>query len=601
MDTQLSNRYQSPTQSSALRKYLFQKKVSPVHYNEKLPNKHSYATATYNLNDSSVTPHKQGNSGARRKRFVRSLKKREVAWVPASCGGNGDNMGPSPGPQQSRSERFCYSDYPFNVLQHIRSLRPREVVIYMGYSYSAQATSTRHTTTTTTTIGHELEYSTNLLIAQDIFMFLSEEIYQYFPCLQVKFLRHNIDKKHWKSHHFIPDYLTSFDIQIALCDQQDKLYCELLYYGSKYEIGKGFLRERLKSFMNLSKVKAHLLHPILVQNQPPPRKYNIRHHCDGVSNNDDCVVDMSDVISFPPLHLYPLKERISIEFGPSDVLCSDAISIFDGRAFASHSTYRNGQEVKVAHTTNGWGGHEHYNVVGYVLGCYRYRCDEELENVILYIQPKYDNTEGSVYSTGMEHCYLMNDTSAEGSRNDCPGLSSLTTTEGLPPCLDLLFSTVPFVYPENSCYTLQQATTSRTSFFLDGIGDDAFSALGSGDVGVSHTLSTHHHSLYSLRERQSGKDRSRRTCMFSLRKALFNYLHELVWRVIDSATVFSMSLDNQCLLQQSYSEGLLDWILLQFPDNFSAAESLDEGVSDEAEAMLVQLSGLAVHRQVSVC
>ena len=473
------------------------------------------ATSMYTLNDSSVTiiPNTKMNLKDVNMR-KEGIKSREKEWK-MSKNFNEKATDTPLTKKLSSNEILLHSDFPFDIRRSILSLKPLDLMVLIGYSFS-------------TDCDHH-EHESNILIAKDIFQFVTTELYRYCPCLRVLLMRHNIDKQHWKTHQFISNYASTFDIRIALCDDSNKRHTKVLFHGSKFDLRKRNIFDTLTSFMGKLSVKKHLLHPLLIRQQ----RINL--------SNDDS--DVNFWISYPPLYTALMKDCIDHSFGCSDVLYSEKLPILDARAHSSHPKFKNGTQVKVLHAVNQWGGCEAYSVLGQVCGCFSHSTlsDDTTGTSVLYIKPIYDHTGDNIITANIEHCFLVDDTSEVAKSCDCPPLGSTSDNPNdLPMPLKVLLTSAQKIYEVGSSYSLEDLVKFSNN------DSTVLSSEFDNHLDLNQFSSFHYHHSHES------------DCVanfdFELRSALYNSLHELSWRVIDCNARFTD------VLQQAYSEEMISWI-----------------------------------------
>ncbi len=524
-----SSSFASPTQSSTIRNYLFRKNKKKIYpAKNKRKDSYNFATSTYTLHDSIVCDHPKEQQ---------HRLKQENNWTNLiNCNHNTNmNMGHqlSHHPQKNNPRNVLYhSDYPKNVMESILAMEPLQLLIIIGYGYS-----------TVDAPNHHPEHPTNILIAQDIFIFLSRELYKYYPCLNVQFMRHNIDKVHWRTHQCILNYSTTFDIQIALRGNNNQYDVEFLFFGSKYELSKSFLSDQLRVFFKTTTLQTHFLHSSLACRQHPTIQYN------------------DDIIDFPILHHITLEQDIRRHFNENNDLCSDKFNVFDGRAHASHGILHNGQMVRVWHVVNQWGREESYSVLGYIRGCFT---SEITNESVLYIQWKYDEQVKHMIQSIPEHCMIVD----ENEPCACPDVEiRADDSTSLPSALKMLFSIARDMHSSTNNHDLDEYNMR---------GSQSCSKLGSHHCHLEVVLpdvSSSCHLQQAGCEDNSGftindKDEANAHCdghsfqllnghqtQLEMRSSLFNQLHEMAWRCIAFFPHASL------VLQQTYSEEILNWVM----------------------------------------
>ena len=455
--------YESVTRSSSLKK---KKKVRPVEEDE-CWNDYSYAKSTYALHDSIIIQDKKNKNNNNKKmmmmknekEYYQIIKNLEKNWISdKSTLLVKDKSQVSDISTQSKSHNVLYHcDYPFNITKCLLTMEPLEVLILMGYAFCDE---------------DESECGTNVLIAQDIFKFLAEEICYFSPCLSLKLMRHNFAKRHIDRQQYREEYSIMFDIRIAFRDKNDEVIYEVLYCGSKYDVGRSFLSEKLNNFLNKSSVSQHFLH--------------------------ESLLTYREKMSFPKLHHLELQRNIREVFGYSNELASEKYDVLDNRDYTSHPVFKNGTLVKLSHITNKWGGIELYNLLGNVRGCFTESNEEEY---ILYVQLLYDRDASFIIESPTVHCFLVhNDNNIE---HDCPEIS-IPPDGSLPFPLKALFATATRAKLINPC-------SRQLSVVIPSL----------EDFNSSNALVPQH---IASEEQESDSG--------AVRAALFNYIHELAWRSI---------------------------------------------------------------------
>jgi hypothetical protein len=589
---QHSSNYETPTETSTIKTYFSRKifaQVAPILKSSKKNKDYSFASSTYTLHDAIITTPEKVKSKKERKRDAGRTRNRENSWQRD----NNIHITSSTTSQSSPQEVLHHSDYPTDLMINVLALERLQLLVSVGYSYSSLESEHNHA-----------EHYTNVFIAQDIFNFFSSEIYKYYPCLNVQFMRHNLNKPHWKRHQFISNYSTTFDIQIALKDHNNKFYLELLYFGSKYKLAKSFLSHQIKCFFDIPAIQKHLLDPTLLQHQHQYKRTcgnsthttSRKHDRDTDSygdyddeNNDNNSIN--SIIPFPEVHHSTLRRQIRGLFGPSDEVCSHQLTIFDARSHSFHPIFRNGMQVCVMHACNRWGGQELFPQCGYVLGCYTHDTTQES---ILYIQHEHDHTASFLISTSTAHCYKADGDRTHLLANEaaCPDIFIPSDKNILPFPLELLVTVVkkdmrvassccPWhvaadgleksaVCKQQSKYCRHQASQRHIHVEIPDISTATATATATCSSVINEGA------LHLLRENGSsarGGDVSQSEWMKLLRAEVFHCLHALVWRTIE---LHGAHLSAE--LQLAYSEDILSWILLVCGDH-AGERGMEGGVS----------------------